>query len=802
MPISKQGPFTRQIAIVSVVIVVLMLSGSIIISVDNIAAGETEFPHVENAPVSNAGSNSVQPKSPFQSDIGSSESTWKINGPSWNYSTFPQSVQFQPYTDIQKNQTTRFNLTNTGPTGISFGVMNSTLNLSLYVSGVLSYSVNVTGKSTNYVVIKGGDSYRYLNLNISGEAYILVKNVGTNIGQFAFNCYDYYISGYTASLIMYPAQFGLPITPGDIPSGNVTGISASVTVPVFTEPEPFSTQINGGFSSSNGTSIWFAQVGLATLEYEGIKSLSVYPVWETFSSIYGSIGGVDRNYPMTPGEIYNLSIVLVKNSTWEFAINGLPITYNGFTGYYNATGSMNNINYGLETEPHSGPTVNMTSEMRVPSMFSVRVNGVWTIPGSASFTGIGENWYNGNTTGAKGISLWGMAGHLQNSSIPNGTLLFQDNLSASVESAIPISGEYCDPIYGNFYVSPKDHGNYSPYLTVKNRTLEVRAGSSEEILSLISYSSPSGKVIQDTNYILNPHQNITYFDNNTYLLAAASDLNYNLIYEYIVNETPKRYNVTFAESGLVPGTKWTVTLNGNNSSSNSNQIVFTELNGTYNYSTSTGNKLFGPNPANGTFTVNGSSVRVTITFTEVQLDLVFNETGLPSGTRWSVTVNGTTESSTSSSITFIATPGTYVYLIRPPSGYAASPLSGTVRVANSSTSIQVAFSKEVTDGYFTGSVSPANATIYINGQSYSESNGRFNISLPPGSYQVKIEAPGYPTYTTNITISSSAVTLLQLHSITKSTTPTSLPFANELIFAIVAILIVSCAVIILRRRRV
>ena len=263
-----------------------------------------------------------------------------------------------------------------------------------------------------------------------------------------------------------------------------------------------------------------------------------------------------------------------------------------------------------------------------------------------------------------------------------------------------------------------------------------------------------------------------------------------------------KYSVVFVETGLINGVWYVNLTDGRSANSSSTTIDFLLPNGTYNYSVSTGNQLFGSNPANGTFTVSGSSVRASITFTEVQLDLVFNETGLPFGTRWSVTVNGTTESSTSSSITFIATPGTYVYLIRPPSGYAASPLSGTVRVANSSTSIQVAFSKEVTDGYFTGSVSPANVTIYINGQSYSESNGRFNISLPPGSYQVKIEAPGYPTYTTNITISSSAVTQLQVHSITKSTTPTSLPFADELIFAIVAILIVSFAAIILRRRRV
>ena len=359
--------------------------------------------------------------------------------------------------------------------------------------------------------------------------------------------------------------------------------------------------------------------------------------------------------------------------------------------------------------------------------------------------------------------------------------------------------------------------------------------------------------------------------------VSGSNVTVNVVFTPVV--TVSKYSVVFVETGLINGVWYVNLTDGQSAYSSSTTIYFLLPNGAYNYSVSTGNQLFGPNPANGTFTVSGSSVRVSIAFTELPLDLVFNETGLPSGTLWSVTVNGTTESSTSSSITFIATPGTYVYLIRPPSGYAASTLSGTVRVVNSSTSIQVAFSqveynltflvsglpagtlwtitlngstlttslssvtfsvtdgnyafsiggitgytvqpsngtikvngasvtetiafsKEVTDGYFTGSVSPANVTIYVNGQSYSESNGQFNISLSPGSYQVKIEAPGYSTYITNITVSSSAVTLLQVHSITKSTTPTSLPFADELIFAIVAILVVSFAAIILRRRRV
>ena len=64
-------------------------------------------------------------------------------------------------------------------------------------------------------------------------------------------------------------------------------------------------------------------------------------------------------------------------------------------------------------------------------------------------------------------------------------------------------------------------------------------------------------------------------------------------------------------------------------------------------------------------------------------DITFTATGLPSGTSWYATLNGQTQSTTSSSITFRDTSGTYSYSIGSVSGYTVSPSSGSVSVGGS-----------------------------------------------------------------------------------------------------------------------
>ena len=102
-------------------------------------------------------------------------------------------------------------------------------------------------------------------------------------------------------------------------------------------------------------------------------------------------------------------------------------------------------------------------------------------------------------------------------------------------------------------------------------------------------------------------------------------------------------------------------------------------------------------------------------------------------------------------------------------------------------------------------MSPPNAiiSILINGswESYKETNGSFNISLNPGTYEINVSAPGYEAYRTNITVSSSTVTSLSIHSLSKASAPSSLPVLLLVIAMIIIVAFVGAAVALARFRK-
>ena len=78
--------------------------------------------------------------------------------------------------------------------------------------------------------------------------------------------------------------------------------------------------------------------------------------------------------------------------------------------------------------------------------------------------------------------------------------------------------------------------------------------------------------------------------------------------------------------------------------------------------------------------------------------LTLHETGLPAGTNWSATVEGTTFSSTTPSITFPEANGTFGFTIGNVASRSASPSSGTVTVANGPQMLNVTFSNSTGGG--------------------------------------------------------------------------------------------------------
>ncbi len=159
------------------------------------------------------------------------------------------------------------------------------------------------------------------------------------------------------------------------------------------------------------------------------------------------------------------------------------------------------------------------------------------------------------------------------------------------------------------------------------------------------------------------------------------------------------YTITFNESGLAPYSTWNVTVNGVTISTTiittSNlTITFSGLcpgNYTFTVTASTG---FTATPASGTLVVSagttvGGEVYQPIVFTTpCNYTATFNETGLPVGSIWSVTFNGTTlrgvvtSTGAGRTLTFSGVcVGYYSFKVTVPKGYTATPASGTLVVA-------------------------------------------------------------------------------------------------------------------------
>jgi len=154
------------------------------------------------------------------------------------------------------------------------------------------------------------------------------------------------------------------------------------------------------------------------------------------------------------------------------------------------------------------------------------------------------------------------------------------------------------------------------------------------------------------------------------------------------------YSVTFTESGLPEAGGWYANVTGQLSVYSTTATASLNLpNGTYNYSIGTGDMTF--TATGGSLTINGGPASASVEFSRVTFSVTFTESGLPSGTTWTVMINGTLKSGTGS-LTFELPNGTYAWEITSlPNGNTATPSAGTITVDGGPTLISVAVASSV-----------------------------------------------------------------------------------------------------------
>lgn len=154
-------------------------------------------------------------------------------------------------------------------------------------------------------------------------------------------------------------------------------------------------------------------------------------------------------------------------------------------------------------------------------------------------------------------------------------------------------------------------------------------------------------------------------------------------------------SVVFATQGPTGNGTWGVTFAGVEVNVTGNTVVFADPFGTSSFTVSPPSSLKAY-PASGSIAVGATVFYQTFRFAasaQTVEEVTFNETGLSKGTVWSVSLNGTLQSSNTSSLSFYEPAGTYAYVVTAISGKTASPAQGNVTVTTSTVLVKITFAK-------------------------------------------------------------------------------------------------------------
>ena len=286
-----------------------------------------------------------------------------VNAPvEYTNQNYPVSIYRQYYTSLTSMRAFTVDVP-AGPMAISVGIMNGTAAFEVTQNGTTLLSERIAGPPFDYIVVTGSTSYGYVNFNSTGKPLYVVAADASGMPDIGFNVYNNYISKFTASLITYPPQFGAPVWASPTPVN--TGMSVVFAAPKYSLPTPLSIQGNLGYCGPNGQQ-WYTQIGFNNWANNFNVS---YAGWGISSNIFGSYGSTDLNMPLIPGDMYNFTMALVSGTTWEWVVNGTFINEGGaLTGLFNTTTTYANCgaNYGMETLPWWGGSVNITNLIRTP----------------------------------------------------------------------------------------------------------------------------------------------------------------------------------------------------------------------------------------------------------------------------------------------------------------------------------------------------------------------------------------------------------------------------------------------------
>lgn len=146
-------------------------------------------------------------------------------------------------------------------------------------------------------------------------------------------------------------------------------------------------------------------------------------------------------------------------------------------------------------------------------------------------------------------------------------------------------------------------------------------------------------------------------------------------------------------------------------------------------------------PGNGrVYVTNQLGNSVSVISAPATYAVTFTESGLPGGSNWSVTLNGSTQYASATSIGFTVPNGTYAYAVGRVANYTATPNASVVVVNGSAVPVAVTFSAVTYPVTFqqTGLASGVTWSVAIGGQTGSSAGGPIVFRLPNGSSNYRV----------------------------------------------------------------
>lgn len=202
------------------------------------------------------------------------------------------------------------------------------------------------------------------------------------------------------------------------------------------------------------------------------------------------------------------------------------------------------------------------------------------------------------------------------------------------------------------------------------------------------------------------------------------------------------YPVTFAETGLPPGTSWGVLTQHGFNNTTSESETFNFSNGSFLFLVWTVPGYL-VTPSFGVFNVSGGPVLVNVTFEPQLYNVTFSESGLPAGTPWSVSVGNLTVDATTSSLTFALPNGSFAFTSTAGPNFTSSPPSGQLTVSGASATEAIAFRAIPTYSVSfseTGLGAAQPWSVTLDNHTVGSTGGALDFAVPNGTYDFTVAA--------------------------------------------------------------